>query len=331
MQLLLIGLLLPLCAAAKPPNAAEGEQNAGPPVNTIRLRSAFDADPSTYLGRFVAKGEANVDESAAMPTLCSQHISYKMVPGGNVTYDELVEVNSQVSARFNIPLVARVGASTETSKTTRVRYTLTAKLQAEISDPEGFAQCCGDRPDQCTDRYVGEFLQGTGEVFRVVTTDSEASVDIQTPQAGGGASAALGHNWEQSIQFPEPVYFAFKLTETPFTRVGTTCGDWVDSPPQLAGGSSFVGVTNNPMGSEAAAKKKALADARGQAVKAGAGIPPETGLQKAGGIIGMGRSPLKAKLDQVTGMKIEAREWCVEQDKSGLFTARVLAFVADPR
>ena len=322
-------LLSSLFADAKPPKAAEAEGTAPPPADTIRLRSAFDMDPSSYLGRFVAKGTTEVDEAGAMPTLCSQYVGYKMVPGGNVTYDELVEVSSKVATRFNLPLIASAGASNATSKMTRVRYTLTAKLQAEITDPEAFAQCCTDRPDQCTDRFVGEFLQGTGEVFRVTDSQTEAGAEVKTPQGSGGGSVALGHHWEQSIQFEEPVYFAFKLTETPFKRVGTTCGSWVDAPPRFPGGKTFVGVTKTPQKSESAAKKKALADARKQGVKSGAGMAPNTDLNKVANMVGLGKNALERKVEQMQTIKVEPREWCVEQDKSGLYVARVLAFVPD--
>ena len=328
MTLLLLALVAPT-SLAKPPKDADTQLTAAPPANTIRLRSAFDADPSSYLGRFVQAGVTEVDETAAMPTLCSQHVSYKMTSGGNVTYDELVEVSSSVAARFNLPLIGGGGVSNEVGKKTRVRYTLTGKLQAEITDPAAFAACCTERPDQCTDRFVGEFLQGTGEVFRVVDQNTEAGVDIKTPQGGGAASMALGHHWEQSIQFDEPIYFAFKLTETPYRRVGTTCGSWVDSPPQFPGGTTVVGVSKNPMSTEKAAKKKALSDARGQALKAGAGMAPNTDLNKVANLVGLGKSGLRRKMDQVTSLKIEAREWCVEQDKTGGYTARVLAFAPD--
>lgn len=326
----MIPWLLPLLIlqAHAGPNDGPQTSTAMPP-DTVRLRSAFDMDPSTYLGRFVARGEDDVDETAAMPTLCSQYISYKMVPGGNVTYDELVAVSSKVAARFSLPLLGGASASHQSEKMTRVRYTLTGKLQAEVSDPAAFAACCTDRPDQCTDRFVGEFLQGTGEVFRVQQSESEGGVDVKTPQGSGGGSFALGRAWEQSVQFEQPVYFAFKLTETPYTKVGTACGPWVDSPPQLPGGSTFVGVARKPQPSEAKAKKKALSDARGQAMKAGAGMAPNTDLNKVANLVGLGKSPLERKVEQMTSIKIEAREWCVEQDKTGEFTARVLAFVPD--
>jgi hypothetical protein len=44
----------------------------------------FDTDPSGYIGRFVPRGSLEVDETSAMPLMCSQYVSHRFVDGGGV-------------------------------------------------------------------------------------------------------------------------------------------------------------------------------------------------------------------------------------------------------
>ena len=42
------------------------------PSSNVYLRNAFDMDPSSYIGRFVADGDNNLDEASGMSMSCSQ-------------------------------------------------------------------------------------------------------------------------------------------------------------------------------------------------------------------------------------------------------------------
>src|SRR5690606_19564663 len=149
---------LPACGAAGP---AAVPSQVGPsvvaPSNSF-LRSAFDTDPSMYLGRFVPSEAAAVDESSAMQLVCSEHVAYREVGGGGVVYDELFNASSDAALRIGVPQVGLgVQASGSSHTTVRIRYELTRKLVAEIEDVRAFESCCKTAPDQCTDRYLGEF------------------------------------------------------------------------------------------------------------------------------------------------------------------------------
>ena len=49
-----------------------------------------------------------------------------------------------------------------------MQYELTGKMLSDISDPQKFSQCCKENPEQCTRRYIGEFIQGKGAIFTEV-------------------------------------------------------------------------------------------------------------------------------------------------------------------
>jgi hypothetical protein len=82
------------------------------------------------------------------------------------------------------------------------------------------------------------------------------------------------------------VYFAFKVTRTPYTAQASSCPDWVRSPPRLKDGVSLVGRSKESK-NESSARSGALADAQKQ-------LWQMTGA------------------DLSEGSGIEPREWCVE-------------------
>ena len=112
------------------------------PNSNVHLRNAFDMDPSTYLGRFVPDGQTALDETAAMPLTCSQHITHRRVEGGGVRMTELLEISADASARLGIPIIASASGSGSSKQIVRVSYELTGKLIAEIADPNAFEDCC---------------------------------------------------------------------------------------------------------------------------------------------------------------------------------------------
>ena len=105
-----LALLLVGCGPSKTP-ALPQTMSVSPNTN-VHLRNAFDMDPSAYLGRFVPDGKQQLDEAAAMPLTCSQHISHRRVEGGGVRMTELLEISADASARLGIPLVANASGET---------------------------------------------------------------------------------------------------------------------------------------------------------------------------------------------------------------------------
>jgi hypothetical protein len=290
-----------------------------PAGGSVFLRSSFDADGSPFVGRFIPTGAGSVDETAAMPTVCSRFVTYQLVPGGGVTYSELMEVSDKVAGRLGA-VVGNLKLGQERRTVTRVDYELTAKLVATV-DAQGMQRCCQEQPGQCTDRYVGSVLQGKGSVFREKTSTTSGSASGVHPTAGvtAGITASHGTHWEQAVTFPEPVFFAFELTENPYRRVSSagSCGDWVDRVPQADGGRYLVG-TSKASKTEEQAKTRALRDAWKQAAMAG------------GGAVFDPDDPSSVQAAQMQGMaaasQVQAREWCVERTSSQRYVARVLAW-----
>jgi hypothetical protein len=268
-----LGLLPGLAVAGRWPKHQDRdptEQGVGPtvvPASDIYLRSAFDTDPSTYIGRFLPEGV--VDESSGMRTRCSEHIGYRSVGGAGVQYDEIFSASTQAALRVGVPELLGLGLGGGGARVVRIQYQLENKLVAEIEDPAAFEACCQAAPDQCTSRYVSEFFEGTGAVYYAV--GAEGSVELSTVAEGvtGGLDVSHGVAWQRSIEFPQPVFFAMKTTHNPYVGaapVAAGCGDWVDQPPRSSLGSYFVGLSE-PLPSERAAREAALLDARVQVVR----------------------------------------------------------------
>lgn len=232
-------------------------------MSNVYLRNAFDTDPSIYLGRFVPAAATELDEGSAMPLTCSAHVKYRFIEGGGVKFTEHMNVTAELAARIGVPAVASASGSAGRSREVKVEYVLTGKMVAEIPDPIAFEECCKSRPDQCTDRFIGEFLQGTGAVYRQAESHAEISGSGTNPTNGvsGSGAASRTASWTQAIEFPNPVYFAFKVTQTPNNRTTSSCGPWVDAPPVEDGFVFFVG-TSRELKNERAARERALWDAR---------------------------------------------------------------------
>ena len=243
-------LLLPgLVVAGRKKRGAEppAPPAVGPtvvPASNIFLRTAFDTDPSTYIGRFLPDGLELVDESNAARTRCSEHISYREVGGGNVVYDELFNASTEAGLRVGLPQVFGVGVGGASSRAVRITYALSTKLVAELEDPAAFEACCQQAPDLCSSRYVAEFYEGTGAVYHGL--GREAEVDISALAQGVAAEVELAHGmaWERSVEFSEPVYFAMKIAPNPYTGQALTERAAATGPTSLraaAWGSSSWG------------------------------------------------------------------------------------------
>ena len=98
-------------------------------------------------------------------------------------------------------------------------YELTGKMIGEIKDPAGFADCCKTSPDQCTSRYIGEFIEGRGAIYHQAEKKAAAQAGATDLSSGAGGDVAFSHGtaWERGVEFPNPVvFFAFKISETPY-------------------------------------------------------------------------------------------------------------------
>lgn len=270
--------MLPLAAALLtgcPKQAVEAgfvAPSVTAPTN-MWLRTGFDTDPSGYLGRFVATGATSLDETAAMPLSCSKFITYKKVAGGGVRYDQYYNASSEAAANVGVPVLAGMGgavsASAAASHVVRVSYELTGKMVADIQDPTGFEACCKQAADQCTDLYLGEFIEGRGAIYYAASQSAQGKAGGTYQGVGAEANVKDGVAWHQSIEFPNPVYFAFKTTQNQYTGASVAaggCGPWTDAPPRSSQGKYFVGISN-PAPTERVARDDAMGNARLQTVK----------------------------------------------------------------
>ena len=284
--------LLTLLACVKTPTPSLPSVSPG---NAVWLRSSFDADASPYVGRFVPQGTRALDDAAAMQLACSKYITTRFVDGGGVKMVETFQATTEVGARLGVPLLVDAKGSGSGSQQVRVEYTLTGKLIADITDPAAFAACCKATPDQCTDRYVGEFLQGTGAVLTASSRKVEAGVEASHAASGTGGDVSVKNSadWNKTVEFPNPVYFAFKVTKTPFNLQTSACPTWVTTPPPTTDGLVLVGRSKE-VKTDDAARKGALSDAEKQLWKA------------------TGASIHDAGTDAAAGTGLQARDWCVE-------------------
>jgi hypothetical protein len=122
--LALLALLLTAC----PHNVPGPQANSVAPSSKVFLRSSFDTDPSTYLGRFVPAGATDLDESGAMSLACSKHITWRFIDGGGVRMTESLNVSTAVAARLGIPIVASGSGQAQSSRVARAQYELTGKM-----------------------------------------------------------------------------------------------------------------------------------------------------------------------------------------------------------
>lgn len=304
-------LALPLLAVCGHKAGLAGQGANVVASSSVYLRNTFDTDPSIYVGRFIPAGVTELDESNAMVLACSKHITSRFIDGGGVDYSEDLKVSTQVALKVGLPTVASASGSYDAAQTARAKYKLTGKIVAEIADPEAFAACCKGQPDQCSDRFIGEFIQGTGALLHETARSTEVKADGTVAQAAGvNAEAGVGRSaeWQRIAEFPDPVYFAFKVNPTPYTQAAVnTCPSWVDNPPAAAGGVYVVGRSDNAR-SEQSARSGAMNNATMMAMRA-AGI--------SYGVM----------------IPVRAESWCVTTSTARRgalrYSARVLTFVTD--
>ena len=316
------------------------------PTNVF-IRNSLDADPSSYLGRFLKAGTtgAAVDEASTFQSQCSYFVKAKVVEGGDVMQDEFFNVSSSVSASLGLSKILNFGADAVNDKVVRVKYTLKKKMMSEIPDYAGFEACCKRAPDQCSDRYVGEFLMGVGAVYFGGSSGKNTSAGIQQGLPIPGLSTEIfpeiefgfSTSWYRGSTFPNPVYFAFKLYENKDTGapIASGCGDWVNAPPKSSQGLYFVG-TSPQSDSEATGRTLAMNDAREQVVRY-LGDQISVGNLKITTVTGGAtvQTALQSR-DQVEHMAagvasfVKDESWCptpVVTAAGNFYTVKVLAFL----
>ncbi len=269
-----VGLLVLIVGGCPKAPRVQAPDQVGPTVSApahVHLRNSFDTDPSVYLGRFVPAGTTDLDETAAMPLTCSAQLEARTVGGGGVTYDETFLASQSAALRIGVPGIASASAGASRGAVVRVRYELVEKMIATPTDPGAFEACCKAAPDQCTDRYIGEFLSGTGTVYYEVSEEAGGGVEVPaTAAAGADGEVELKHGtaWKRAIEFPNPVYFAFKTTENRWSATVASggCGPWTDAPPRSSQGTYFVGISH-PRATEAEARRGASLSGREQVVQ----------------------------------------------------------------
>lgn len=308
-----------LASCAKIPGMNGPQAPSLAPSSNVFLRNSFDTDASSYVGRFVPEGMTRLDESDAMALGCSQHITTRFVDGGGVKYTEYLATSTEVGARLGIPVVASAKAGGSSQGLVRVEYTLTGKMIGEIEDPVAFNKCCTQRPDQCTTRYVGEFLQGTGSVYHMANRSANADIDVLTPKGQGAGELEHGTQWERAVEFPNPVYFAFKTAGTTHEQpTGTLCDDWNDDLPNHPRRDYVLGVSRKEAKTETAARNRALTNAANTAVMQGLIEYPD--LDELD----------DPSVDWEPDKDLGVQDWCVElvrTDKGERYKAKVLAWV----
>jgi hypothetical protein len=309
-----------------------------PPRQSVYLRASFDADPSAAIGRFLPDDLAAdaVDENQAATTRCSRFVKYKVVPASG-SYDETLNSSVGVSGSLGFqPVAGPAGGSVDASysrgSALRVRYQVTAKMEAEIADADAFDQCCRAAPDQCSGRFVGEMLRGTGEVFQFAGND--AGVKAGGTDRAHGVSADVdykqGAAWKRLTTF-EDVYFAFRTQAASLGKAADTggCG-WALKVPTSLDGQYFVGVST-PAASEAQARDFAARDAQVQAVRYLGQQVSATTKTKSHALQGYleDESLVQTAAAGVT-RRVRAEQWCpaehTDSPEGVLYTSKVLMF-----
>lgn len=331
----MISLLL-LTACAPLVNRAAIPATIGPtvvPQANLFLRNAPDTDPSSYIGRFIPDGLALFDDTNGSKRACSQYVVPKVVGGGNFSRDELFTSSASATASWGLPPLVDVSVGGGVQNVIRVTYTLTRKMTSDISDPAAFDACCKQYPDQCTGRYLGEFLEGTGTLWHSVKTGAAVKGSVSTQYGVGKLDAKFGQNWESAAEFTTPVYFAFKSVDTGTSAVVQGCGPWMDTPPTSSAGKYFVGTTE-PVSTEREGRDRAMLHARTQAVQY-VGVALQQGTVETTLTAGE-RADLASTLADTTFLNsaasgiaayVKDEQWCVKPSLDGRLNAWVLAFL----
>ncbi len=241
------------------------------PTRGIHLRASFDDDPRTYVGRFIPDGvkESEIDETAAVATRCSPFIKPRMV-NANQEIDEVMYASQKVSGALGILVVGQVNASHEDINALRVKYVVSRRMQSEV-DAEGLERCCRDQPDQCSKRYIGGFVMGSGQIYEQAGAVNQAGAGASVHGVSAEVEVKDSVAWKRVSTFKD-MFFAFQagagMGQLAVSTVGgadDACG-WCDMLPSSLDGKYFCGVSADAP-SESMSRDYAMRNAREQVVK----------------------------------------------------------------
>jgi hypothetical protein len=253
---------------AKPNRARDLAKDWAPPTSgsDYFVRSTFDADPSALLGRFLPD-EGAPDDGAGFASACSVYVRAKEVLAGG-SYDVTMTAGSAAAASFGLPPLIGLDAHGSRTQTVRIKYHLTKKLQYDVSDPVAWRRCCNQAPDQCSGRFISEFVAGEGTLYFAVGREG-AVLASKAPE--GLIEAHGGYLWQQATTL-DGMYFAFKTAvmelDGPLPTGACTAPEvtWDDLPPLSPDGQYIIGVSVRT-DSEQEARTLAREDAHRQAVE----------------------------------------------------------------
>ncbi len=333
-----LALLATGCGGMKNPEQvnlpSDSAVRPDPPAQSIFVRASFDDDPGSYVGRFVPEGlpTAEIDENRAAQTRCSQFITTKEVRASG-TFDETFNASTSVSGSLGIKPIGSVGGGFEGGNGVRVHYKLAKKLRAEVSDPAAFDQCCKKAPDQCSGTFIGEFLYGTGAVYKFAGQEAALKADGTYKKIDASVDFKDGFAWKRVSEF-EDVYFAFR---TQAANLGSSVAAggpddcaWASSVPTSLDGEYFVGMSM-PVASEAQARDKAIDNAKRQVVKY-LGEYITSAVQSTTNAIEGYLDDQEVVTHAAEGIasRVKAERWCaaetVDTPKGTMYVVKVLAF-----
>lgn len=250
------------------------------PAGNFFLRNTYDVDPSTYIGRFVKDDvqAPQIDEASTFKSRCSSFIQPQVIQGGNVLVEQLFNASVNAGASAGVGAaglkIANLGFSLLSSNVIRAKYITTAKMLSDIPDAGALEDCCKMAPDQCSQRYISEFIQGTGALYVGATKGRQVKTGIEQGSTLMGLDTRVypevefgqSMSWFRGAVFTTPVYFAFKLSDTGPWNKNVCESDWVRDPPRVAQGQYVIGISAT-VPQEGIARDLALANAREQVVK----------------------------------------------------------------
>lgn len=312
---------------------------------SVFLRASPDSDGSALIGAWLpdALDDADLDESSASRTRCSEFIKLKKIPGGG-DVEELVSASSGASAKIGVKSIANIKGERTTSDALRIKYSGIEKLQAQV-DSKGLSDCCRIAPDQCSQRYISGVIMGNGQVFAATETSNDFGADgtgsIQGAPIDGAVMYKDGYKWERKATFQQQ-YFAFTVQRNSMTgaaqagaAAAESCG-WANQVPESLDGEYFVGVSP-ALPSQDVARDYAMRSAREQVVKylgewiatSESGARTVSGEASALSVSLDDKRTLEAVAEGVARM-VKDRQWCspelVETPKGNMQVMKVLAF-----
>jgi hypothetical protein len=186
--------------------------------------------------------------------------------------DEVMYASQKVGGSLGIPLVAHVGGSSERASTLRVTYVIEKKMQSEV-DAAGLDRCCREQPDQCSKRYIGEFVMGSGQLYQQADSNTEGGAGGQSHGVAGDVEMKDSIAWKRLSAFKD-MYFAFQASAgmgqlAPAAAAGAGSADdcgWCDSLPSSLDGKYFCGISPDAP-DESMSRDYAMRNAREQVVK----------------------------------------------------------------